>query len=49
MSTSVDVHQALLLEERRLEARTWATLKQGDRAQAAHNPLHHAQTEAAPS
>jgi hypothetical protein len=41
-------HQALLLEERRLEAHIQATLEREDRAQAARDPLRHAWPEAAP-
>ncbi len=48
MSCCCDAHQALLLEERRLEAHIQATLEQEDRAQAARDPLRHAWPEAAP-
>jgi hypothetical protein len=42
------LRQALLLEERRLEAHIQATLEQEDRAQSARDPLRHAWPEAAP-
>lgn len=45
---SLGIRQALLLEERRLEAHIQATLEQEERAQAARDPLRHAWPEAAP-
>jgi hypothetical protein len=45
-STALIMCQALLLKERRLEARIRATLERAGRAQAAREPLRHAWPEA---